>query len=163
MNRMLVLRLWIAVTTVWCGLLCHAEMPMAGSTPPMTTDANQTLVNMPRVVWHRDFNAGWAESIRRNVPMVIYITTDRCKYCDAMKRDTWCNGSVMQEMAGDFVAITLSPDANAETLNRIHVQTYPTTLIGLPRGKIIEQRGGYQPAAEIKTLLRKIKTTVRGH
>lgn len=163
MNRMLVLQLCVALAVVFCGRQGFAEMPLVGSLPPASTDSNQTLVNVPRVVWHRDFNAGWAESIRRNVPMVIYITTNRCKYCDAMKRDTWCNGSVMQEMAGDFVAITLSPDTNAEILNRIHVQTYPTTLIGLPQGKIVEHRNGYQPAVEIKTLLKKIKATVHGH
>jgi protein disulfide-isomerase len=56
----------------------------------------------------------------------------------------------------------LSPDTNAETLNRIRVQTYPTTLIGLPQGKIVEHRNGYQPAGEIKSLLRNIKAKALG-
>ncbi len=138
------------------------EMPLVG--PPSATPATeQMLVSAPRVVWHNDFDAGWAESVRRNIPMVIYITTDRCVYCDAMKRDTWCDKTVMNEMAGDFVAITLSPAANAETLDRIRVKTYPTTLIGLPQGKIVEHRGGYQPAADMKALLRTVKMKVRGH
>lgn len=152
MNRIMVLLL--GSTLLLLGIL--APMGDASAEMPRLTSSSARPL-APRVTWHRDLNSGWAEAIRRKVPMVIYITTERCRYCDAMKRDTWCNELVQSDLAGDFVAIELSPQANASTLGRIDVKTYPTTLIGVPEGKIVEHRTGYQPAAEMRSLLRGVK------
>ena len=89
--------------------------------------------------------------------MVIYITSDGCKYCAAMKRDTWCDAKIREQLAAGFVAIRLTPRDNARVLNRIDVSTYPMTLIGAPQGKIIEHRVGYQPPRLMHKLLSKIK------
>lgn len=122
-----------------------AEMPRAiGTTSSSTT---------PSIVWHETLDSGWKESRRRNVPMVIYITTEQCHYCDAMKRDTWCEASVRQRIAQGFVAIRLTPRRNSTTLNRIEVNGYPTTLVGVPQGKIVSHRFGYQPPAGLHGLL----------
>ena len=84
--------------------------------------------------------------------MVIFITTDRCRYCDAMKQDTWCNDSIRSRLR-DFVAIRLTPQRNSATLGRINVKMYPTTLMGVPEGKIVSHREGYQPPAAVHQLL----------
>ncbi|EMI23052.1 hypothetical protein RMSM_00029 [Rhodopirellula maiorica SM1] len=105
------------------------------------------------MTWHRTLRAGWQEARRRNVPMVIYISTDHCVYCDAMKRDTWCDETVEQRVSQDFVAILLTPQENQATLGRIDVSAYPTTLIGVPEGKIVGHRTGYQPAAAVHQFL----------
>jgi protein disulfide-isomerase len=105
------------------------------------------------ISWHQNLAAGWKESRARNVPMVIFITSDRCHYCDLMKRDTWREPSVRSRLKDDFVLITLSPTRNSETLSRIEVTTYPTTLIGIPEGKVIGQRLGYQPPAALHGFL----------
>ncbi|WP_146402229.1 thioredoxin family protein [Planctomycetes bacterium CA13] len=106
-----------------------------------------------KVSWFRDFRAGWRESVRRNVPMVIYISSDNCSYCEAMQRDTWCDSSIRQRLGRDFVAIHLTPEQNEATLRRIKVDTYPTTLIGAPEGKVVGHRRGYQPVVALHQLL----------
>ncbi|QDT02754.1 hypothetical protein K227x_11320 [Rubripirellula lacrimiformis] len=133
-----------------------AEMPQRASTTVARYPTQQSEIR-PTISWHTSLESGWAESRRRNVPMVIYITTDPCKYCNAMKNDTWRDRSVQQDLAGDFVAIELSPEQNSSTLHRIKIDAYPTTLIGVPEGKIIASRQGYQPAAAMKSLLREAK------
>ncbi|MGB7328387.1 MAG: thioredoxin family protein [Rubripirellula sp.] len=132
-----------------------AEMPNVGD-----PSLRQPSAARPLISWHRSLETGWEESRRRNVPMVIYITTERCTYCDAMKRDTWCDQTVQQDLANGFVAIALSQQENSATLDRIKVTTYPTTLIGVPQGKIVAHRTGYQPAVAMKSLLRDIKGRV---
>ena len=109
------------------------------------------------LVWYDSLDAGWEESRRRGVPMVIFITSERCKYCQAMKRDTWCDAQVRRQLATNFVPIRLTPQDNARVLNRITVTSYPTTLIGVPQGKIIDHRIGYQPPGSIKQLLSKTR------
>ncbi len=113
------------------------------------------------VVWHETLESGWQESRRRDLPMVIYITSENCKYCDAMKRDTWCEETVRHRLARGFVAIRLTPSRNSVTLSRIDVQTYPTTLLGIPEGKIIGHRTGYQPPAALHGLLSEAKNRQR--
>ncbi len=129
-----------------------AEMPR--STGPVLATSTVTA---PTIQWHEDLNSGWRESRRRNVPMVIFITSDHCSYCDAMKRDTWCDGSIRTRIAGGFVAIRLNPRRNAATLSRIRVKMYPTTLVGLPQGKVVGHRLGYRPPAALHQLLSDVK------
>lgn len=114
----------------------------------------------PQVSWHDNLQSGWQEARLRGVPMVIYITSDHCRYCDAMKRDTWCDGSIGRRLVGEFVAIRLSQKANASTLSRIKVPAYPMTLVGVPEGKIISHRVGYQPVAAMHSLLTEAKRLV---
>ncbi|GAA4458598.1 thioredoxin family protein [Novipirellula rosea] len=138
----------VAIMTV-CGHAGNvvAEMPTYTEVAPLSHAAK------PRVTWHRTLRSGWQEARRRNVPMVIYISTDHCVYCDAMKRDTWSNETVEQRVSQDFVAILLTPQENEATLGRIDVAAYPTTLIGVPEGKIVGHRTGYQPAAALHKFL----------
>ncbi|TWU50911.1 hypothetical protein Poly51_42040 [Rubripirellula tenax] len=133
----------------------QAEMPRRGD-----PSIEQPGVSPPIISWHTSLDSGWEESRRRDVPMVIFITTDRCRYCEAMKHDTWCDPTVQTDLAKGFVAIELTPQENSQTLQRIKVDTYPTTLIGVPQGKIVAHRTGYQPAIAMKSLLRDVKVKV---
>ena len=114
---------------VWMGLVslllpivsvtpaAHAEMPRHESSP--------LSVPAPGIQWHETLDSGWAESRRRNLPMVIYITSDNCHYCDAMRQNTWCNASVRSRIAKGFIPIRLSRHRNSATLGRIQVEMYP--------------------------------------
>jgi protein disulfide-isomerase len=108
------------------------------------------------ISWHADLRSGWQESRRRGVPMVIFITSENCTYCEAMKRTTWCDGSITQRISRGFVAIRLNPTRNAATLGRINVKMYPTTLVGVPAGKIVAHREGYQPPGQLHQLLSEV-------
>ena len=66
---------------------------------------------------------------------------------------TWCDQSVCSRIQREFIAIRLMRGRNDKSLQRIHVPIYPTTLVGIPEGKIIGQRGGYQPPANLHQLL----------
>lgn len=107
-------------------------------------------------VWHDNFDEGWRESKRRGLPMVVFITSDNCVYCDAMKKDTWCNGEILGELRQNFVAIQLKRDRDSELLSRIKVPSYPMTLVASPEGKVTDQRIGYQPPDQVRKLFSEI-------
>lgn len=127
-----------------------AEMPSDGS-PPFVHPAPTSQAGS--VVWYEDLDSGWQAARASQRPMVIFITSQHCRYCDAMKRDTLRDGSVLKRIKDGFIAIRLSPDRNGKTLGRIDVPAYPTTLIGHPDGKIIAHKIGYQPPIEMHRLL----------
>ena len=107
------------------------------------------------IVWHDNFEEGWRLAKRLKRPMVIFITSDRCLYCESMKRNTWCDSGIQSRIKQGFVAIRLSPKRNAKTLQRIKVPAYPTTLVGHPNGHIVDHKIGYQPPTVLHTLLEK--------
>ena len=104
------------------------------------------------LVWHDNLDEGWRESKRRGLPMVVFITSDNCVYCDAMKKDTWCDGEVLGQLRQNFVAIQLKRDRDSELLSRIKVPSYPMTLVASPEGKVMDQRIGYQPPEQVRKL-----------
>lgn len=106
------------------------------------------------IVWHDDLQSGWQESKRSGRPMIIFITSDRCRYCDIMKQNTWHESSIRDRITGGFVAIRLKPGRNFE-LGRIPVHSYPTTLLAAPEGKVIAHEIGYHPPNSIHTMLSK--------
>lgn len=139
----------VALIALFARSSAVAEMPQ-GDPPKLVSAA----ASDDRIIWHDDFDRGWRAAKQSGRPMVIYITSQQCRYCDAMKRDTWCDRSISKRLKDKFVAIRLSPDRNASVLSRIRVPAYPMTLIGDPKGKILAHRVGYQPPAEMHRLLK---------
>lgn len=136
----------IAVLVPTC---LSAQQPVP--TPSRLVNASDASGEL--VQWHDNFQEGWQAARESRRPMVIYITSKRCRYCDAMMRDTWRDREILKRVREGFVAIRLSPDRNATTLGRIAVPGYPTTLIGHPDGKILSHKVGYQPPHEMQRLL----------
>ncbi|WDQ14801.1 thioredoxin family protein [Rhodopirellula sp. P2] len=137
----------------------QAELPIIGKVASALSSANS---NRPRVKevfspetpqWHDNFESGWAAARRSGRPMLIFITSEHCRFCDAMKQNTLSDAGIQSRLANGFVPIILRPDTNPEILSRIPVTTYPTTLLAIPRGKVIAHRVGYQPPDRFHELL----------
>ncbi|MEM6979690.1 MAG: thioredoxin family protein [Planctomycetota bacterium] len=139
----------------WLGPAVFAEAPAdLASQQHLITEMRPLASSItPAIAWHEDLNSGWAASKRTGRPMLIFITTEPCRFCDAMKRNTLCNQTVAQRLAARFVPIRLQRAKHASVLSRIAVKTYPTTLVALPKGKVVDYREGYQPPAEFTALL----------
>lgn len=145
---------------VLSNLSARANSPVIESSNGSSTLVSAGTAPDAQVVWHEDFDEGWRTARKSGLPMVIFITSKRCHFCDAMKRSTWCDGAVLKNVKERFVAIRLTPDRNAETLKRINVSTFPTTLIGHPEGKIVGHRLGFQPPAAMQQFLKTVGRSV---
>ncbi|WP_037244198.1 thioredoxin family protein [Rhodopirellula baltica] len=148
--------------TAFIGLVsstASAEMPIIGkvvsslSASKVARPSATELVSADTPMWHDDFDSGWAAARRSGRPMLIFITSEDCRFCDAMKQNTFCDASIRSRLANGFVPIILRPDTNPNILARIPVTTYPTTLLAVPRGKVIAHRVGYQPPDRLHELL----------
>ncbi|MCM2374047.1 thioredoxin family protein [Aporhodopirellula aestuarii] len=129
----------------------RGEMPVAAS----ELTSSRTIASH-ELKWHDNLESGWKEAKATGRPMVIFITSDQCIYCDAMKRDTLSDASVRQRLLSRFVPIRLRPDANNKVLSRISIPAYPTTLVAHPRGKVMVHRIGYQPVEKFHEMLSEV-------
>ncbi len=110
------------------------------------------------IQWHDDLASGWQAAKATGRPMVIFITSSNCRYCDAMKQTTWIDREIRSRVSGGFVAIRLTPEHNSSELSRVNVQMYPTTIVALAQGKVIDHQAGFQPSAKLHHLLDRVQT-----
>ncbi len=109
------------------------------------------------IQWHDDLASGWKAAKATGRPMVIFITSSNCRYCDAMKQTTWIDRDIRNRVSDGFVAIRLTPEHNSSELSRVDVQMYPTTIVALSQGKVIDHREGFQPSASLHHLLDRVQ------
>jgi hypothetical protein len=139
------------VTTQLNAIDAHAQSPVYSMVQPVVSGV--IMPQRQEIVWHENLESGWRESRRTGRPMVIFITSARCRYCDVMKNVTWRDNGVESRVGNEFVAVRLSPEHNPAELSRITVDVYPTTLVAAPQGKVIEHRKGFQPPELLHELL----------
>ena len=149
-----------------CSLLANnAQGQSDGYSEPTALAASKTSLVGPeasangsqkQIFWHENLESGWRESRRLGRPMVIFITSARCRYCDAMKAETWSDFGIENRIGSEFVAVRLTPELNSMELSRISVQVYPTTLVALPQGKVVDHRTGFQPPSLLHGLLNRV-------
>ena len=132
-----------------------ADSPQASETgPPELTSAPAPSADA--LQWHESLETGWKEAKATGRPMLIFITTEECVYCDAMKRGTLCDESIRKRLFASFVPIRLRPSVNNRVLSRIEISAYPTTLVAHPYGKVATHRIGYQPVDRFHAMLSEV-------
>ena len=151
----------IACAFILCGSAAVSTDAASPLRLPLRQDGGSGLMAGSGIRWHRSFNEGWKVARERRLPMVIFITSGKCRFCDAMKLQTWCDESVSHRVTEEFVAIELNPDDNAEVLGRIDVDVFPMTLVGVPEGRIVAHRKGYQPPEAMAKLLDEAASSLR--
>ena len=124
------------------------------------------------------------DSLQRiqNRKIIIFIHTDWCKYCQAMKSTTFKNKEVIKNLSENFYFITLNAEEkrtitfNSEKFNfkssgntngihelayelaTINQQTtYPTICVLNGQNEIVFQQSNYLPAKDFLILLEKLK------
>ncbi len=147
---------WLVRSLTLAGLLAIGT-PLCEAQHPSMVSLASPIANVPAdVEWHDDLASGWRAAKLSGRPMVIFITSASCRYCEIMKQTTWVDTGIRNRIAGGFIAIRLTPQRNASELSRVKVKMFPTTLVAVPEGKVVAHREGYQPSANLHHLLDRV-------
>ncbi len=128
--------------------------PVPRSVGSQSVEAGDETIPMSPM-WHDNLADGWRASKATGLPMLIFISSESCVYCDAMERDTWRDTRIRSQLAGRFVPIHLKKGRNDDVLSRVKIKMYPTTLMANAAGKVTDYRAGYQPPNQILNLVRR--------
>ncbi|MEO8255606.1 MAG: thioredoxin family protein [Flavobacterium sp.] len=115
-------------------------------------------------------------------PFVIFIHTDWCKFCQAMKKTTFKNETIWTKLNSDFYFVSFNAEEKRTILfNKIHFHfkptgnnsgthelaialgtikkqlVFPVLCILNTKSEIIFQHSGYLKAKELKLILEKLK------
>lgn len=78
-------------------------------------------------------------------PMLVYVTSAKCLWCDKMKRQTLAAPKVSERVARDFNFVEAS---GKEAVARYSVKAYPTYVIIAVDGRELRRGSGYRNAEE---------------
>ncbi len=124
------------------------------------------------------------DSLQRNQnrKIIVFIHTDWCKYCQAMKNTTFKNKEVIKTLNENFYFITLNAEEKStitfnsrkfvfktngnttgihelayELASLNNQATYPTICVLTTQNEIVFQESNYLPAKEFLMVLKKLK------
>jgi thioredoxin-related protein len=124
------------------------------------------------------------DRLQRNVnrKTIVFIHTDWCKYCQAMKNTTFKNKEVIKNLNENFYFITLNaeekrsitfnsqefnfkPNGNSSGIHELAYElatikqqtSYPTICVLNAKNEIVYQQSNYLPPKDFLILLEKLK------
>ncbi len=108
-----------------------------------------------QIHWHTSAEQAWQEMRDHDRPLLLFVTTNGCRYCDKMKGDTYADDDVRTDVDGSFVALRINADneATEQWLARFGIRLYPTTLLISPQSKLIDRIDGYVDAEKMRPRL----------
>ena len=94
-------------------------------------------------LWHRDIGKAWKATQSGTRPMLLFVTMDGCTYCQKMKYETYADEGVKAALKESFVAAAAAAENNPGLVRRFNIESYPTTMIFAPNGKMLDSIVGY--------------------
>ncbi len=92
---------------------------------------------------HAKLADAWRASRASKRPILVFVTMDGCHYCDKMQGVTFSTPGVSNLLRNNFEAVVVDQSLDAELVKQLNVQRFPTTILALPNGTIVERMEGF--------------------
>lgn len=103
-----------------------------------------TCADEPQSIdWVSDYSDARRKGMETERPVLLYVTTDGCHYCDKMQSFTFSDHQVMKDLQDQFVTAKVQLPADSDLGKQLMITIYPTTIIISPQGKILDYVRGY--------------------
>ena len=123
--------------------------------------ASSSAAESMTLAWHSDADAAWKATQISNRPMLLFITMSNCTYCEKMKYETYRDDTVISDIQNSFIPATVEGPRHPKLVEKLGVQSYPTTVIIGPDGRVWESITGYLTPKELRRRLRLISSKKR--
>lgn len=110
----------------------------------------------PAVQWQPDLATAWKAMEDESRPMLVFVTSSNCRYCEKMKRETFGDAGVVEYIDQTFVAATFNGGQEPALAKHLSVSIYPTTVIIGPDAKILDSIRGYVSAERLQQRLNRV-------
>ncbi len=102
---------------------------------------------------HPSLGEAWRASRRSQRPILLYATTDDCYFCEKMLGGTFREPRVSRLVASSFEPVMVKTTSEAELVRKLGIERFPTTIIALPDGRIVDRIEGYVEPATLRRQL----------
>jgi thioredoxin-related protein len=118
------------------------------------------VVHGSGVVWKGDYAVARKEAFEKGKPLVIVFSGENCVWCRKLETNTLRDAGVAAALAERFVCLKVDGDREVNLTQALRVQSYPTTVIAAPDGKILATIDGYSDAAKFLEQLNRVAPPV---
>ena len=96
--------------------------------------------------WLRDVDQALQVAQTEQRPLVVFVSMDRCKYCQKMIQTTLSNPQIRQALGTHFVAAAIKNGDRPDLVRQLQIRSFPTTLLVNSEGQVVDQITGYVDA-----------------
>ncbi|TWT46762.1 thioredoxin family protein [Botrimarina hoheduenensis] len=105
------------------------------------------------IVWLNDVQQALDSAAVTGKPLVVYVTSEGCRYCRKMEHDTWADAGVAGRIRGGFTPLRINASTDPEAVKTLQIRAFPTTVVLSPAGRGLGAAQGYLPAEKLTALL----------
>lgn len=113
----------------------------------------QGAATQEKLSWHQRVDVAVEAQRTQRKPLLVYVTSNSCGHCRKMDATTWADPDVIRQLNETFVTLKLSEESHAETVAKLGIQGFPTTIIYDSNGRVVDVKEGFASAA---TMLQKL-------
>jgi thioredoxin-like negative regulator of GroEL len=106
------------------------------------------------VEWRLDYNTARREASQKGRPILIDFGTESCTWCKRLDVTTFRDPAVAALLNDRFVPLKIDAERDAPLAAALHVRNYPTIVLALADGKIMEFQEGYLEGPQLAEKLR---------
>jgi thiol:disulfide interchange protein len=99
-----------------------------------------------KIVWESDIRRAALRSARAGKPMLLNVSADWCHFCRQMKKETYTQRAVIDQINDQFIAVDLDADADRQLVQLLGITSLPTILVVTPDIKVVSTVSGFQSA-----------------
>ena len=115
------------------------------------------LQSWPQLIpWEKDYHQALKKAQEENKPLVAYLFTDWCTYCQQMERETFSDISLVKKIGKEYIWLKLNAETNQDgqrLQKEFGISGYPTTFILDSKGQEIDRIAGFLPPQKFKETL----------
>jgi len=115
-----------------------------------------SLTYADSITWVKTYKDALNLSINQNKRVMLLITSPTCAWCKKMKRETFTDNEVINEINENYISVEL-PRKNDEIIDNFSVKRVPTTLFISKDGNLIKKVTGYWNAENFLSWLSDVK------
>jgi thioredoxin-related protein len=97
----------------------------------------------PQIAWQTDIDAAWRSTKEDRRLLLLFVTADRCVYCEKMKRESYAHSAVVKVIGEDYVPAVLHASKRPDLTRKMGIQAYPTTVLIDSDGQVVDVAEGY--------------------
>ena len=105
------------------------------------------------IPWRPDFEQALADGRNSGKPVLTYLYTDTCTYCQEMEATTFKDPLLVEEMRDEYVWVKLNAETDpmgSQLREQFSVSSYPTIVVTDYDGSEIDRLNGYIQASDFK-------------
>lgn len=117
------------------------------------SSTKQAAIKASSILWQTDLAAGQSLARERGVPVLLYITSPGCTYCQIMKHDAFSKQWIIDGINNDFVPVQINGRVRRDIAGRYGVRMFPTMVVLGAEGQALHMWSGYSSLNEFESQL----------